>query len=112
MDVELFGHTALFWLAAVIVGVLGTARLVRLVVFDTYPPAAWLRARWDAATENSGWNDLLHCAYCAAPWIGVATIAWAWASDFHWSWWAFYGFLALAYASAVFVAWDEPPGPD
>lgn len=111
MDAEL-GHLIpdwLYWLAAAAVAVLGTARLTRLIVFDAYPPVAWLRARWDARTEDSGWNQLLHCGFCAAPWLAVATIAWGWASALHWSWWVFYGWLAVSYLASAFVAWDEPP---
>lgn len=102
----------LYWLAAVVVAVVGTARLTRLLVFDTYPPSAWVRARWDAITHDGPWSVLVHCGYCAAPWIGVITLAWGWASGLHWSWWLFYGFLTLAYLSATYVSWDEPPGPD
>lgn len=112
MDAELFDHSVAFWVAATVVGVLGTARLVRLLVFDSFPPAAWVRAGWDRITRDGTWSQLVHCGYCAAPWIAAGTIAWGWASAFHWSWWLFFGFLALSYAASIVVAWDEPPGPD
>jgi hypothetical protein len=102
----------LYWLAAVLVAVVGTARLTRLLVFDTYPPAAWVRARWDGLTKDGPWSVLVHCGYCAAPWIAVVTIAWGYFTDLHWSWWVFYGWLALSYLAATFVSWDEPVGPD
>lgn len=110
MGVEL--PPTLYWLAALVVAVVGTARLARLLVFDGYPPVAWLRARWDAATGESGWNQLMHCAFCLAPWLAIPTIWWGWASGLHWSWWVFYGWLTISYLAATFVSWDEPPGPD
>lgn len=112
MGVELFGHTGWTVVAAVLVAVVGTARLTRLLVFDTYPPAAWVRSRWEAITNDGPWATLVNCGYCAAPWIAVITIAWAWATSLHWSWWLFYGWLSLSYLAAIVVAWDEPVGPD
>jgi hypothetical protein len=107
MDVEI--PPTLYWLAVVATAVLGTARLTRLLVFDSYPPVAWLRAQWDRATGDGPWSQLVHCGFCAAPWIAVATLAWGYFTDLHWSWWVFYGWLAISYLAAAFVAWDEPP---
>lgn len=112
MDAELFGHTVAFWLAVGLVGVIGTARLVRLLVFDTYPPSVWARVTWDRITRDGPWSTLVHCGYCAAPWITVISIAWAWWSDFHWTWWLFYGWLTISYLAAIIVSYDEPVGPE
>lgn len=111
MGAELFGHNPWYWLAVALVGVVGTARLVRLLVFDTYPPAAWVRSQWERITNDGPWSTLVHCAFCAAPWFTVITIGWAWWSDFHWTWWLFYGWLTASYLASIVVAWDEPPDP-
>lgn len=60
-----------------LIGTLATARVARLVIFDVYPPAAWVRSKWDDLTHESGWNPLFHCAYCLTPYIGALNlVAW------------------------------------
>lgn len=93
---------------ALVVGVLGSARLTKLVVEDSWPPIAWLRAQYLArAPEN--WSDLVLCAGCFAPYVVAPNLAWAILSDLHWSWWLFNGWLAAAYAAAMIV-WRDMPG--
>lgn len=98
-------------LAAVIVLVLGSARLGRLIVHDTYPPVAWLRAKWDDATSNSGWNELLHCHWCATPWItltavGVFALGFAVPWVF-WVWWIGMGTLGASYLAGMIIERDQ-----
>lgn len=93
-------------IAAAVVTVLASARLTRLIAFDVFPPSAWLRAKWDALTEDTSWNPLLRCHYCLTPWTTLAVAGAGWASDLHPAWWAFNGWLALSYASAIIVARD------
>ena len=91
---------------AAVVAVIGTARLTRLLTEDTWPPVAWLRERWFERTNGTGWEELFVCPFCMAPYLAVVTVAWGWASDLHWSWWLFYGWLSLAYLASMVVARD------
>jgi hypothetical protein len=93
---------------AVIVGTLGVARMARLVVFDEYPPMKWVRVRWHVLTGESDWKKLMECAFCCAPYLAAGDMAWAWFSDFHWSWWVFNVWLSVSYVAAMIVARDEP----
>lgn len=100
--------TPLGLIFATVVGVLGTARLTRLVVDDSYPPAAWLRDRWRRLTRDGPWAELVDCAFCAAPYIAAPNLAWAVLSDLHWSWWLVNGWLAAAYSASMIVVRDTP----
>lgn len=99
---------------AILIWVVGSARLTRLLLFDSYPPVAWLRAKWDDRTHQSDWNPLLHCAYCAAPYVTLVTGALSlWFLDVsvpfsHLStwFWLIGGWAAGAYAAAIVVAYD------
>lgn len=92
---------------AVGVGILSVGRLTRLITQDSFPPVVWLRMKWDAKTEGGGWNLLLHCHWCLAPWLVLPIGAWALLTDFHWSWWLFNGWLAIAYLTSMIVERDE-----
>lgn len=94
-------------LAAVIIGTLSAARLTRLLTQDTFPPAVWLRIKWDDLTHGSGWNTLLHCHWCLAPWMVLPVGLWGWLSDLHASWWIFNLWLAISYIAAMVVERDE-----
>jgi hypothetical protein len=98
--------TELQWGAAFLVAALSTARLVRLAAFDHYPPARWVRDRWDRWTGNSEWNLLGHCAYCLAPWVGLGVLLWGYLTDFNQVWWWVNGWLAVAYVAAIVVSYD------
>lgn len=98
--------------AAVVVGVVGSARVTRLVVADAFPPIAHFRAWWANVTSdkdgNEGsWTVLFSCPWCAAPYIVAANMAWALLSDLHWSWWLFNGWMSAAYATSWIVFHDE-----
>lgn len=104
---------------ALMLWVLGSARLVRLLLFDSYPPVAWLRDRWDRATSSEdgypgSWTPLLHCAYCAAPYVtlltGVVSL-WLLPASVPYShaqtwFWLTAGWAAASYAAAIAVAYD------
>lgn len=92
---------------AAIVGILSIARLTRLFTQDTFPPAVWLRIKWDNLTDDNGWTALLHCHFCLAPWLAIPIGAWGILSDLHWSWWLFNGWLAVAYLASMVVHFDE-----
>ena len=96
------------WLAvAVAVGVMGTARLTRLMVDDDWPPVVWVRT-WYLSWAPQNWADLVQCAFCFAPWVAAPNIAWAVLSDLHWSWWLLNGWLSVAYAASIIVVRDTP----
>lgn len=94
-------------LAAVIVCTLSAARLTRLITQDSFPPAVWFRIKWDDITGESGWNTLLHCHWCMAPWMVLPLGAWGWLSNLHVSWWVFNLWLAVSYIASMIVERDE-----
>lgn len=96
-------------LAATVVGILGVARLTRLVVDDDWPPMVWFRRKWDARLNKSSWVTLIECPFCVSPYFAAVTIGWAVLSDLHWSWWLFHGWLAVAYSAAMVNKRDIPP---
>lgn len=93
---------------ALVVGIIAVARLSRLVVFDDFPPMKWARLRWHVAMNENGWEKLVDCAFCAAPYLAAADMGWAYLSDLHWTWWVFNLWLAASYVAAMIVARDEP----
>lgn len=99
-------NTELYLVLAIVVGVLSVGRLTRLVTQDTFPPAVWVRIKWDERTENSDWNPLLRCHWCFAPWAAIPVILWGWLSELHISWWLFNGWLAVAYLASMVVERD------
>jgi hypothetical protein len=95
-----------YW--ALLFGTLATARAARLVVFDEYPPMLWLRTRYLVYFGTSKWAKLVECAFCAAPYLAAINMAYAYFSDFHWTWWVLNIWAALSYVAAIVVARDEP----
>lgn len=99
-------------LAAALVAILATARLTRLLVVDSWPPAAWLRIKWDSLTaekdgEDGPWGALVHCPWCMAPWMAVVVFGSGLLTDFNVWWWIIFGWLALSYVAASIVARDS-----
>ena len=94
MDVMIYG-------AAVLVGVLASARLTRLLTTDTWPPSVWLRVKWAEVTKDGPWYDLVECPWCASPWIVAVNLAAALVTDLHPAWWIFNGWMA----ASLVVAW-------
>jgi hypothetical protein len=91
----------LYIVAAVIVGVLSTARLTRLVTEDSWPPVVWLRMQWDRITDHGPWYDLVDCPWCLAPWLVAPNLILAVVTDLHPAWWIINGWLAASLA----VSW-------
>lgn len=94
--------------AAVVVGIIGVARLTRLVVDDDFPPVVFFRSRY-VTWAKGGWETLAECPFCVAPYFGALALAWGWLSDLHWTWWAFFGWLAGSYLASMIVVRDTPP---
>lgn len=97
---------ALLIFAAAVVGVISTARVTRLVTQDSFPPAAWFRAKWQGWTHDGQWADLATCPFCLSVYLTAGNMAWAVLSDLHWSWWMVNGWLAAAYLTAMVVVRD------
>lgn len=107
-----YGILVMPWWAAILavaVGVIGAARLTRVITYDDYPPAAWLRNWWELHTGK--WAKLITCGWCAGPWVTAVTLASFAVSFLHpalgWAWWLFWGWLALSYLVSQYLYWDE-----
>ena len=106
--------TTATYIFAFIVATFTVARITRLVTFDDYPPTKWLRAKWDAKTGSSGWNEMLHCPYCFAtypalvivPTFAVGLFGWDAFTSLLGFWWVGCSTLTVAYLAATFVASD------
>jgi hypothetical protein len=108
-------NTEFLYVAAALVGVLSSGRLVRLLVSDDFPPSVWLRKKWDSLTEiedddvikDGPWGKIVHCGWCASPYISAMILLWAVLSHLHWTWWAFNGWMAGSYVASWIVFHDE-----
>lgn len=99
-----------------IVATLSVARTTRLIIFDEYPPMKWLRNKWDQKVTG-GWNTLLHCGFCAAPYVAVGMTLWIFLafssgpsdmwSDVWW-WWVINTTWGFSYVASIIVAYDQP----
>ena len=108
---------------ALLTGLLGVGRLTRVIVYDDFPPAVWLRIKWDdLVSVQRGpwwamWNKLLHCWWCLSMWVAVACIVWwTFLNPLHpawmYAWWVFWGGLALSYAATMVIVRDQRPSDD
>jgi hypothetical protein len=103
-----------FWivLAAIIVGIVGVARLTRVIVHDDFPPAVWWRIKWSTWTKDGPWAKLFLCWWCLSFWVALFCIGWFLLGDVHpfflWSWWIFWGALAGSYLATMLIVRDEP----
>jgi hypothetical protein len=91
----------LYTAAAVLVGLLASARLTRLLTEDTWPPSVWVRIKWQEITDDGPWADLVTCPWCASPWIAGVNLVVALVTDLHPVWWIFNGWMA----ASLVVAW-------
>jgi len=102
------------WVAvlAIIVAIVGVARLTRVIVHDDFPPAVWWRIKWATWTKDGPWAKLFLCWWCLSFWVALACIGWFLLIDLHefwlWSWWIFWGALALSYLATMLIVRDEP----
>jgi hypothetical protein len=106
------------WLAtvAILVAVFGIGRLTRVLVYDDFPPSVWVRIQWDRITNDGPWAKLVHCWWCASFWVALICVGWFLLTDLHavflWSWWIFWGALALSYVATMIIVRDEPHDDD
>ena len=96
-------------LAIGFVGVVSIARLTRLWTQDAWPPMVKVRTWWITVTADKGWHgweDLVTCPFCAAPWITLVIGSWGWFTGFAWPWWAFNIWMAASYLAPMLVVRD------
>lgn len=96
---------------AVVIGVVGAARLTRVLTIDDYPPAIAIRMWWQKVTRDGPWAKLVTCPWCAGPWLTLLMVA-SFLVSFTapwlgWGWWLFWGWLALSYWVSQYVYFDE-----
>lgn len=95
---------------AIVVAILGAARLTRLIVFDTFPPVVSLRIWYlDHAPEH--WGKLVECHWCMGPWmfliaVGTFFLTLVWL-PFAYAWWIFYVWMAGSYLVSQYVHFDQ-----
>lgn len=99
-----------YWLAVALVTIVSSARLTRVVTFDVFPPARWLRNTWgdimDRHSLTRGYVVLLFCQWCFSFWATLAVVLWGYLSDFDEIWWIANGSLAASYLAAIFMTND------
>ncbi len=95
------------WVAFAVVIVFGVARLGRIITHDDYPPAEFFRQKW-LELVGDRWGKLALCPWCMNPYLVAGSLAWWWFSDGHWTWWFFWGWLAVSQAASTVSAYDEP----
>lgn len=108
--------------AALLIGTLASARATRLLTSDAYPPAEWVRTRWQTwagQTEaREAWAPLLVCPFCAAPYLVAVNLTWALCAGLDWgdlptdAWWVVNVWAAVSYAASMIVVRDEPPAEE
>jgi hypothetical protein len=109
-----YGILVMPWWAAIlaiIVGVVGAARLTRIITYDDYPPAIAIRIWWDRVTKDGPWAKLVHCPWCMGPWVFLGALT-SFAISFldpvlGWVWWLFWGWLDGSYFVSQYVYFDE-----
>jgi hypothetical protein len=85
-----------------------TARLVRLVTTDEFPPVLRVLTYLSRRYGAEHWlNKLLNCPWCLAPWVLAPIMASAWAWSGHLWWRLLTGWLAGAYVVGWMVSRDD-----
>jgi hypothetical protein len=108
------GIGALTWwqaILAVIIGVIGAARLTRILTIDDFPLSVKIRVWWQGLTKDGEWAKLVTCPWCAGPWITLGMVI-SFLVSFTapwlgWAWWVFWGWLALSYLVSQYVYFDQ-----
>ena len=98
-----------------IVGVLAVARVVRLVVDDSWPPMVKARNAY-AAKVSDEWLPLVECPWCVAPYVALPAVIWGgitWANPTwtvnNWIWWLVNGWAAVSWLASYITLRDIPP---
>lgn len=101
-------HEWWVYVLAAITSSVAVGRIVRLIVFDQFPPTIALRTWWVKVTGGGPWAKLVTCGFCLSVWLVPISFAWAWISNLHWTWWAAHALVACMYLAAMVVAYDQP----
>ena len=93
-----------------VVAVLASARITRLIVEDEYPPSIWVRMKWDRLTRDGEWAKLVHCGWCASPYVTALVLGLGY--FLRWPTWWYVGsaWLAASYVAGWIVFHDEDGG--
>lgn len=98
------------WIGIALVSILSTARVIRFLIWDTFPPMMWVRVRFYLLTEKNGkegpWYKLLKCGYCNGPYVATGIVLWGYFTDWQVAWWLANSIAAVSYLAAVFVTFD------
>lgn len=106
-----------WWIvAAVIVGVAGVARAVRLLVHEDFPPVAWIRSTWIKIVRGEPWSAVVTCHWCNAPYLVAGSMLWFAAGLWLYqpilvAWWVVHLWAAASYAVSWVVHHDEDGAP-
>jgi len=95
-------------IVAFVVGVIGCARITRLLTEDDWPPVEWLRGQYVRRVPES-WSSLVECPFCMAPWVALLEVLTAWAWDLPWWWWLGNVWLGGSYLASILTTRDLPP---
>lgn len=116
--IEIGGTTLEWWSAilAVVVLVVGAARLTRILTYDDFPLSIAIRVWWQKTTKDGPWAKLVTCPWCAGPWITLIALASFIVATYvpvlFAMWWLFWGWLALSYWVSQYVHFDEGKGEE
>lgn len=98
------------WAIAAVVAIIGSARVTRLITHDSFPPIAWLRARYEDHVSED-WGELVHCPWCMGPWVTLLCLGWFlwglfWLPAFC-AWILFWVWMSMSYLVSQYVHFDE-----
>lgn len=118
-------NNTLYWIAVAAVTIISSARLTRLAVYDDFPPVKWVRNKYQDRTDNTDWQLLALCGYCASFWITAFVVVTGYFADVYGpgdgnperdglflAWWFLMGILSTSYLAAWFVANDGDDSED
>lgn len=98
--------TPFVWVAVAVVSVVSSARITRLVTWDSFPPSIWVRRTWDSVTREGSWSLLMSCPWCLSFWIHGIVVLSGYYSDWHLVWWLVNGIFGGSYIAAMIVVRD------
>lgn len=119
-----------YWIAVAIITIMSASRVTRLVTFDKFPPAMWLRDTYAEFTDKTPrrlkWQRLLFCGWCFSFWATALVVGWAdlagvldgrpaWGGDGELSiplWFIINGTLGGSYLAAIVMRFDGDPGDE
>lgn len=108
--------TEFVWTAIAVVTIVSSARLTRLVTYDVFPPARWLRHAWgnlmDRSRHTQGYAILTFCQWCFSFWATLVVVLWGYFADWNTLWWIVNGSLGGSYLAAILMTHDGDVSKD